>query len=151
MQKYQSIRIRNNNCMHYLVQSHSRINCEKIAHLYPLGTFLTFHYTCMFYTFLSGYNARTIQHIKFEFSGFLSLVEATNYVKFQSARCTGFKVDIFRISSTYCQAYIFGYFVFYFRCPISTNKENNTFPQESSSPELYHKITEDKTVWITSS
>ena len=52
----------------------------------------------MFYIFLSGYNSRTIQDIRFQFSAILSLVEATKYVKFQSARCTGFKVGIFRIS-----------------------------------------------------
>ena len=51
----------------------------------------------MFYIFLSGYNSRTIQDIKFKFSAFLRLVEATKYVKFQNARCTGFKVGIFLI------------------------------------------------------
>ena len=74
------------------------INCEKSAHLYPpyYGTFSAFHY--MFYIFMSGYNLRTIQDIKIKFSAFLSLVEAKKCVKFQSARCTGFKVAIFRKS-----------------------------------------------------
>ena len=36
--------------------------------------------------------------LKFKFSTFLSLVEATKCVKLQSARCTGFKNGIFRIS-----------------------------------------------------
>ena len=54
----------------------------------------------MFYIILSGYNSRTIQAIKFKFAAFLSLVKAIKYVKFHSARCTGFKVDIFRISPT---------------------------------------------------
>ena len=31
-------------------------------------------------------------------SAFLSVVEATKCVKFQSARCKGFQIDIFRIS-----------------------------------------------------
>ena len=56
---------------------------RKLAHLYPLGTFSAFHY--IFYIFLSGYNSRTSQDIKFRFSAFLNLVEATTYVKFQSA------------------------------------------------------------------
>ena len=62
-----------------------------------LETFSAFHY--MLYIFLSGYNSRTFQDIKFKFSGFLLFVEATNSVKFQKARYTGFKADIFRISS----------------------------------------------------
>ena len=52
----------------------------------------------MFYIFLSGHNSRNIQDIKFKFSAVLNLVEATKNVKFQSARCTGIKVGIFRIS-----------------------------------------------------
>ena len=70
----------------------------------PLGTTTSsaFHY--MFYIFLSGYNSRTIQNIKLKFAAFLSLMEDAKYVKFQSARCTGFKVDVFRISPivSYC-------------------------------------------------
>ena len=62
----------------------------------PLGTLSTFHY--IYYLFLSGYNSGTFQDIKFKFSASLSFVEATKCVKFQSVRCTGFKVDIFRIS-----------------------------------------------------
>ena len=68
---------------------------RKLLIFTPLGTFSAFHY--MFYIFLSGYNSGTIQDIKFKFSA-LSFVEATKCVKFQSARYTGFKVDIFRIS-----------------------------------------------------
>ena len=52
---YQSIWIRNNNFMHYLLQQPSWIKYEKIANLYPLGTFSAFHY--IIYTFLSGYKA----------------------------------------------------------------------------------------------
>ena len=52
----------------------------------------------MLYMFLSGYNSRTIQDIEFKFSECLLFVEATNIVKFQRARYTGYKVDIFRIS-----------------------------------------------------
>ena len=48
----------------------------------------------MFYIFLSGYNSRTVQDTKVKFSAFLSFVEATKGVKFQSARCTLFKVGI---------------------------------------------------------
>ena len=62
----------------------------------PLRTFSTFHY--MFYIVLSGYNSRTINDIKLKFSAFLSFVETTKYVKFQSPKCTGFKVGILRIS-----------------------------------------------------
>ena len=51
----------------------------------------------MFYICLSGYNSRTIQDIKFKFSAFLRLVEATKCVKFQSDKYTGFKIGIFRI------------------------------------------------------
>ena len=52
---------------------------------------------CSIYV-LSSYNSRTIQDIKFTFSAVLSFVEATKCIKFQSARCTGFKeVGIFRI------------------------------------------------------
>ena len=69
---------------------------RKLLICIPLGTFSAFHY--MVYIFLSGYNSRTIQDINFKFSAFHSLVEATTYVKFQSARCTGFKVGSFRIS-----------------------------------------------------
>ena len=72
------------------------INCEKIVHLYPLGTFSAFHY--MLCIFLTGYNSRTIQDIEFSFSGFLLFVESTNSVQFQRARYSGFKVDSFRIS-----------------------------------------------------
>ena len=61
-----------------------------------LGTFSAFHY--IFYLYLRSYNSRTIQDINFKFSAFLSFVEATKCVKFQSARCTSVKVDIFRIS-----------------------------------------------------
>ena len=60
-----------------------------------LGTFSAFHY--MVYIFLSDYNSRNIQDIKLKYSAFLSLVDATQYVKFQSARCTDLKVGIFRI------------------------------------------------------
>ena len=73
----------------------NRFIFDKITHLYPLGTFSTFHY--MFYISLSGYNSRTIQDIKFKFLVFLSFVEATTCVNLQSARCTGFKDGIFRI------------------------------------------------------
>ena len=59
----------------------------------PIGTFSAFHY--IVYTFL---RAITPELIKFKFSAFLSLVEATKCVKFQSDRCKVFKVDIFRIS-----------------------------------------------------
>ena len=94
--KYQHIRISNKKFMHYLIQSPSRIKYDKTLLICThLGTFSAFHY--IFYIFLRGYNSRTIQDIKFKFSEFLSFVEATNYVKFQSARCTSFKVDIFRI------------------------------------------------------
>ena len=64
----------------------------------PLGTFSAFHYTGMFYIFLCGCNFRTIQDIKFKFSAFLSFMEATKCLKFQSARCTSFIVGIFWIS-----------------------------------------------------
>ena len=37
----------------------------------------------MFYIFLSGCNSRTIQDIKFKFSVFLSLVEATKFINFK--------------------------------------------------------------------
>ena len=53
---------------------------------------------CIFYIFLSGYNSRTIHDIKFKFSECLGFMEATICVKFQSAGCTGVKVDIFWIS-----------------------------------------------------
>ena len=66
----------------------------------PLGTLSAFHY--IFYIFLSGYNSRTFQDIKFKFSAPLSFVEATKCVKFESARCTGFKDDTVRISPTMC-------------------------------------------------
>ena len=69
---------------------------RKLLICIPLGTLSAFHY--IFYLFLSGYNAGTFQDIKFKFSASLSFVEATKCVKFQSARCTGVKVDIFRIS-----------------------------------------------------
>ena len=62
----------------------------------PLGSFSAFHY--IIYTFLSDYNSRTNQDIKFKFSAFLSLVEAIKCVKFQSDRFTGLKVDIFLIN-----------------------------------------------------
>ena len=69
---------------------------RKLLSCTPLGTFSAFHY--MFYVFLSGFNSRTIQDIKFKFSAFLNFAEAIKCMKFQSARCTGLKVDIFRIS-----------------------------------------------------
>ena len=50
-----------------------------------------------FYIFLGGYNSRTIEEIIFEFSAFLSFVEATKCMKFQILRYTGLKVGIFRI------------------------------------------------------
>ena len=62
----------------------------------PLGTFSAFHY--IIYTHLSGYNSKTIQDIKLKFSAFLSFVVVTQHMKFQNARCKGFKVDIFWIS-----------------------------------------------------
>ena len=61
-----------------------------------VGTFSAFHY--IVYIFLSGYNSRTIQDTKFKFSAFLTFVEFTKCVKFQSATRTGFKIGIFRIS-----------------------------------------------------
>ena len=61
-----------------------------------LGTFSAFHY--MFYIFLGGYNSRTTLDIVFKFLALLSCVEATKCVKFQSPRCSGIKVGIFRIS-----------------------------------------------------
>ena len=60
-----------------------------------LGTFPAFHY--MFYIFLGGYNASTTYDIKFKFSAFLNCVGATKCVKFQSPKCTGLEVGIFRI------------------------------------------------------
>ena len=62
-----------------------------------LGTFSAFHHIII-YTILSGYNSRIIQDIKFKFSAFLSVVEVTKCVTFQSARCKDFQVDIFRVS-----------------------------------------------------
>ena len=62
----------------------------------PVGTFSAFHY--MLYIFLSDYNSRTVEDIKFKFSAFLSFVEATKCdycVKCQSPRCVGFKVGFF--------------------------------------------------------
>ena len=70
---------------------------RKLLICIPLGTFSAFHY--IFCIFLSAYNFKTIQSIKFKFSAFRSFVETTNCVKFQSAWCTVFKVDIFRISA----------------------------------------------------
>ena len=58
----------------------------------PLGTLSAFHY--IFYIVLSGYNSGMFPDIKFKFSAPLSFVEATKCVKLQSARCTGFKIDI---------------------------------------------------------
>ena len=68
---------------------------RKLLICIPRSTFLAFRY--MFYLFLSGYYSRTMQYIKFKFSSFL-IVEVTKCVEFQSARCTDFKVGIFRIS-----------------------------------------------------
>ena len=50
--KVQSIWIRNNSCMHYLIQQPSRIKYEKIAHLYPPRYILSIY---MFYIFLGDY------------------------------------------------------------------------------------------------
>ena len=69
---------------------------RKLLFVPPLGTFSASHY--IIYIFLIPYNPETIQDIKIKFSAFLSFVEVTNCVKFQSPRCTGFKVGFFRIS-----------------------------------------------------
>ena len=84
----------------------------------PLGTFSAFHY--MFYIYLSGYNSKTIQDVKFKFSAFLSLVEATKYAKFQSARCTGLKVGIFRKSPI--NLFFFFFLNFGFRFSYNTRR-----------------------------
>ena len=68
------------------------IKYEKLLICTPLCC----HY--MFYILLRGNNSRPFKDIKFKFSAFLSVVEATKIVKFQRARYTGFKVGIFRIS-----------------------------------------------------
>ena len=53
----------------------------------------------MFYIFLSGYNSRTIQDIKFKFSVVLSFVEPTTCEKFQSAiGAQVLKLTFFRIN-----------------------------------------------------
>ena len=42
--KFHSFWIKNSDYMHYFIQEPSGIKCEKIAHLYPLGTFVHFQY-----------------------------------------------------------------------------------------------------------
>ena len=81
---------------HESVQQPNWMKNEKIAHLYPLGTFSAFCY--MLIVFLGGYNSKTTYDIKLKFSAFLSCVEVTNCVKFQIPRYKDFKVGIFRIS-----------------------------------------------------
>ena len=61
-----------------------------------LGTLSAFHY--IFYIFSSGYNSGTVQDIKLKISAYLSFMETTKCTNLLNARCTDFKVDIFRIS-----------------------------------------------------
>ena len=111
--------------MHYLIQEPCWIKYEKIAHCTFLCTFSAFHY--MFYIFLSGCNSRTIQDIKFKFSTFLRLVEATTC---EISKCTGFKIGIFRI------------------CPIVFNDPQNGNVQPSSGTRCPSR-SEGLIVWAT--
>ena len=56
---------------------------RKLLIFTPLDTFSAFHY--MFYIFLSGYNSRTIQYIKFKVSTFLSVVKAIKMFEISKA------------------------------------------------------------------
>ena len=88
-----------------------RIKYEKIAHLYPTGTFPAFHY--MFYIFLGGDNSRNTQDIKFKFSAFLTCVGATKCVKFQRSSCTGLKVSMFQIRPSLFTPVVWIYMLLY--------------------------------------
>ena len=73
------------------MQYPSEMKNEKIAHLYPLGTFSTFFCNCN--VFCGVYNFYSTLDIKLKFQhSFLTCVEVIKCLKFRIPRYLGFKV-----------------------------------------------------------